>query len=196
MLDAAARVFYERGYKNATVENVAEALGILKGSLYHYIDSKEEVLFRLLDETHDGVHRILEEVAASSSSEPPLARLHEYVRRQVEFNQENLVRVSVYYRDIDCLSEERLELLLARRRDHERFVGGLIAAAQERGEVDASTDAGALSKCVFATIIWTYRWYSPRRDRDRQIAARCADFAVAGLVGKGPGEPDEKGMNE
>ena len=184
MLDAAARVFYERGYMNATVENVAEELGILKGSLYHYIDSKEEVLFRLLDETHDGVHGILEEVAARSASEPPLARLHEYVRMQVEFNIQNLVRVSVYYRDIGCLSDERLELLLARRRDHEQFVRGLIAEAQERGEVDASADAGALSKCLFATIIWTYRWYSPRRDRDRGIAPRCADFAIAGLVGK------------
>ena len=196
MLDAAARVFYERGYKNATVENVAEALGILKGSLYHYIDSKEEVLFRLLDETHDGVHRILEEVAASSSSEPPLARLHEYVRRQVEFNQENLVRVSVYYRDIDCLSEERLELLLARRRDHERFVGGLIAAAQERGEVDASTDAGALRS------VCSRRSSGPTAGTRRGATAigrsplaaptsRSPDSSA-----KGPGEPDERGMNE
>jgi AcrR family transcriptional regulator len=188
-LEAAARVFYERGYKDATVENVAEELGILKGSLYHYIDSKEDVLFRLLDETHDGVHRILEEVAARSSGEPPLARLHEYVRRQVEFNMENLVRVSVYYRDFGCLSDERLELLLARRRDHDRFVGGLIAEAQERGEV-SPTDVGALSKCVFATIVWTYRWYSPRRDRDREIARRSADFVVAGLARKPPWTPE------
>ena len=189
MLDAAALVFYEHGYMNATVENVAEELGILKGSLYHYIDSKEDVLFRLLDETHDGVHRILEEVALLAAGDPPLARLHEYVRRQIEFNIENLVRVSVYYRDIDCLSADRLELLLARRRDHEQFVTGLIAEAQRRGEVDASADAGALSKCVFATVIWTYRWYSPRRDRDDGVAGRCADFAVAGLVGRFTAEP-------
>ena len=68
--------------------------------------------------------------------------------------------------------------------DHEQFVRGLIGEAQERGEIDPEGDPGALSKCVFATIIWTYRWYSPRRDRDRGIARRCADFVIAGLVGK------------
>ena len=84
VLDAAARVFYERGYSDASVQDVADELGILKGSLYHYISSKEDLLFRLLDGTHAEVSRILDEVSALDL--PPLERLHEYVRLQVAFN--------------------------------------------------------------------------------------------------------------
>ena len=106
VLDAAAKVFYERGYAAASVQHVAEELGILKGSLYHYIKTKEDLLFRLLQETHDDVDRILAEVEAVEGLSP-LERLHLYVQRQVEYNIDALERVSVYYHDVDQLSEER-----------------------------------------------------------------------------------------
>jgi AcrR family transcriptional regulator len=46
---------HERGYSAATVQVIADELGILKGSLYHYIDTKEDSLYRLLDEVHTEV---------------------------------------------------------------------------------------------------------------------------------------------
>ncbi len=42
VIDAAAKVFYERGFADASVQDVADELGILKGSLYHYIETKED----------------------------------------------------------------------------------------------------------------------------------------------------------
>src|SRR3954468_14169102 len=94
VLDAAARVFYERGYANASVQDVADELGILKGSLYHYIETKEDLLSRLPAETPDDAPRILDDVGAATELDP-IDRLRLYVRRQVEFNMDNLVRVSV-----------------------------------------------------------------------------------------------------
>src|SRR4051812_27611291 len=79
VLDAAAKVFHTRGYADASVQDIADELGILKGSLYHYIDSKEDLLFRLLDETHDDVQKNLDEVAALPDL-TPLERLREYTR--------------------------------------------------------------------------------------------------------------------
>src|SRR6201990_2507776 len=104
VLDAAARVFARRGYADASVQHVADELGILKGSLYHYIKTKEDLLFRLLAETHDDVDAILKDVEAVEGLSA-LDRLHLYVRRQVEYNIDALERVSVYYQDVDRLSE-------------------------------------------------------------------------------------------
>jgi AcrR family transcriptional regulator len=183
VIDAAAKVFYERGYANASVQDVADELGILKGSLYHYIETKEDLLFRLLDETQDDVHRILDEVAAIEGMDP-LDRLELYVRRQVEFNMDNIVRVAVYYHELDRLSDVPRREILARRRQHEEFVTELIESAQRTGVVDASVDAQALSKCVFATIIWSYRWYSPLRDDPQRVPAMCGEFVVHGITGR------------
>ena len=75
---AAAKVFYERGYSAATVQDIADELGILKGSLYHYIKTKEDLLFRIFEEVHKEVEAILEEVARGRGAEP--ARAHRALR--------------------------------------------------------------------------------------------------------------------
>jgi TetR/AcrR family transcriptional regulator, cholesterol catabolism regulator len=161
VLDAAARVFYERGYSDASVQDVADELGILKGSLYHYIDTKEDLLFRLLQETHDEIYEILEEVAKLDGLNP-LERLEIYIRKQVEYNIDNLLRVSVYYHDLERLTEER------------RKASGLA---------DPGLDPKIAARCIFATIIWTYRWFRKGRDGREKVASTCAAFALRGVVG-------------
>lgn len=183
MLAAAAKVFCEQGYVNASVQDVAEELGILKGSLYHYIDTKEDLLFRVLSEVAEDTGQILREVEEEADSMAPLDALRLYALRQVEFSMDHQVRVAVYHREIEALSESSRRLLVERHRRHERFVVGLIEQAQARGEVQPAFDPGALSKCVFATIVWTARWYSPLRDARRHFADRCAEFVVCGLSG-------------
>src|ERR1044072_692841 len=82
VLDAAARVFARRGYADASVQDVADELGILKGSLYHYIKMKEDLLFWLLEAVHADVEVILEDVSQAEGL-GPLERIELYVRRQV-----------------------------------------------------------------------------------------------------------------
>ncbi len=183
VLDAAAKVFHERGYADASVQDVADELGILKGSLYHYIDTKEDLLFRLLEGTHDDVNRILEEVRAHPGLDV-LERLRLYVQRQVEYNLANVERVAVFYHDLDRLGEKRRRDILARRKAHESFVAGLISEAQRTGAANPALDVQVLSRCVFATIIWTYKWFRPDRDGPEHVAHSCADFALRGLIGQ------------
>jgi AcrR family transcriptional regulator len=184
VLDAAAKVFAERGYSEASVQDVADELGILKGSLYHYIRTKEDLLFWLLEAVHKDVEEILEQVAAEEGL-GPLERLSLYVRRQVLYNLDNLRRISIYYHDMDRLSEDRLAKIVSQRHAHEKFVNGLIREAQDQGLADPSLDARVLTNCLFGTVIWTYRWYRPngRTSRER-IADLCANFTLNGVVGE------------
>jgi AcrR family transcriptional regulator len=184
VVEAAAKVFYERGYASATVQDVADELGILKGSLYHYIDTKEDLLFGMFEEIHTAVDLILEEVIAAEGLDP-LERLELYVRRQVTYNLDNLQRISIYYHDMEQLSGDRLTYVLGRRKAHNSFVTDLITEAQEQGLTDPALDAKVLSNCVFGTIIWTYRWYRPRGGMTRAaVAEQCSAFALRGIIGE------------
>jgi AcrR family transcriptional regulator len=183
VLDAAAKVFHTRGYADASVQDIADELGILKGSLYHYIDSKEDLLFRLLDETHDEVQAILDEVVALPDL-APLERLKEYTHRQVEFTSRNLAKISIYYQDADQLSEERRRALIRKRRLHQKFVSELIEAAQAAGQASPDLDPKLLANFLFGSMIWVYRWYKPQsRVRPAQLADTCAEFVLRGVVG-------------
>jgi AcrR family transcriptional regulator len=184
VLDAATKVFHSRGYADASVQDVADELGILKGSLYHYIDSKEDLLFRLLEEAHDEVQAILDEVEAIEDL-APLDRLRLYIARQVEYTSRNLAKMAIYYHDVDQLSPARHKELMRKRRVHDQFVSALIAEAQKRGEVDPGLDPNLITNYVFGSMIWVYRWYKPGgKVRPQQLAETCADFVMHGVVGR------------
>jgi len=181
VLEAAATIFYERGYASATVQDVADAMGILKGSLYYYIDSKEDLLYRLMTEIHDGVDEAL---AATLAAEGLSAaeRLELYVRTEVEYNARNLTKVSVYFHEMDQLSPTRHKEIVGRRRVHEDQVTALIQQAQADGDADPDIDARLLSNCLFATVIWMYRWYRPGRQISvKSVADVCAHFVRYGV---------------
>jgi AcrR family transcriptional regulator len=180
---AAAKVFYERGYSAATVQDIADELGILKGSLYHYIKTKEDLLFRIFEEVHKEVEAILEEVLAVEGLNP-LERIELYVRRIVVHNLNDLIRISIYYHELDRLSEERRRAVVAWRRRHDRFMRDLIREAQEAGLADDAVDAGMLANCVFATVIWPYRWFhAGSKDTPDSIAETCTAFVSRGVKG-------------
>jgi AcrR family transcriptional regulator len=181
VLEAATKVFYEQGYAAASVQDVADELGILKGSLYHYIDTKEDLLFRLFEDVHNDVEGILAEVRENGGPEP-LERLKLYIRRQVEYNLTHLERVTIYYHDMEMLSAKRLAHVVRRRRVHTTFVTDLVKELQRDGRADTSRDPRVLANCIFSMVIWTYRWYRPGGRLSRtKIAGQIADYAVAGL---------------
>jgi AcrR family transcriptional regulator len=182
VLAAATKVFYDRGYEGASVQDVADELGILKGSLYHYIRTKEDLLFRLFEDVHEQVDEILDDLEAEDI-EDPLTRLSEYIRRQVDYNLANLERIAIYYHDMGSLTGARLEEVAKARRRHDRFVTRCIRDAQERGLSDPEVDPRVVSPCIFASIIWTYRWYKPNGRLSRaRVAESVADFALRGVA--------------
>jgi AcrR family transcriptional regulator len=183
VLAAATKVFYDRGYEGASVQDVADELGILKGSLYHYIRTKEDLLFRLFEDVHEQVDAILDALEAEDI-EDPLNRLSEYVRRQVDYNLANLERIAIYYHDMGSLTGARFDEVSKARRRHDRFVTRCIREAQQAGLTDPDLDPRVLSPCIFASIIWTYRWYKPNGRLSRaKVAETVADFALRGVSG-------------
>src|SRR3954471_18714428 len=83
ILEAAARVFHEKGYESTSIQDIADAVGILKGSLYYYIDSKEDLLYEILE----GIHaEALESVRKATAEGDPLQRIRAFVAAHIRHN--------------------------------------------------------------------------------------------------------------
>jgi AcrR family transcriptional regulator len=190
---AATAVFYRSGYANATVQDVADALGMLKGSLYYYINSKEELLYRLATEVHDAVDALMADVIALRHL-TALERLHEFVRRQAEYNIDHLEAIAVYHHDVHHLGRALRNEIIERRRKHEQVLVSLLEDAQHSGEMDASLDPYIVSQLIFATVIWIYRWYRRGNGVDAHaVSETCARFVMDGLVGSLPRSDSAQG---
>jgi AcrR family transcriptional regulator len=183
VLAAAVKVFQRKGYADASIQDIADELGILKGSLYHYIDTKEDLLFRLMEKVHAEYHALTSEVQAREDLEP-LERLAEYVRVNAEFVSRHLPEMTVYYQDFDQLSPERRKAIARSRRADERFATALIEELQERGQAAPDLDAATLSRFLFGTVAWIHRWYRPNgRLRPAELADVCVRYVLGGVVG-------------
>lgn len=187
VIDAATDVFFRKGYSAASVQDVADAVGVLKGSLYYYIASKEDLLFWILEDVHESSALIREEVMALDAE--PLDRLRIYIERHVAWYLENLEEVTVFFRDWRYLAGERLETVAERRRGYDRVLRELVVAAQDNGDADPRIDAKYASFFLLAAVNHVPDWY--RRDAGdapEEIAGAIADLAVGTLVGTRPRE--------
>jgi AcrR family transcriptional regulator len=183
VIETAARIFYERGYAGTSVGEIASALGILKGSLYYYIASKEHLLDTIVSQVQADV-RCLLAMSVARTDLGPLDQLALFIHRQVEYNARNVVRIAVYNNDMSHLNTVRMREIVDEREAMTQQVTALIHEAQLRNEIDPGVDATLASYCVFATINWICRWYRPGgRIGPRALADHLRDYALYGLVG-------------
>ena len=82
IVDAAGFVFDEKGYAAARIEDISGRVGLLKGSLYYYIDSKEDLLFAIVDGNHSRGLGVIEESAALEAADPP-TRVAAFIERWI-----------------------------------------------------------------------------------------------------------------
>ena len=169
ILAAAARIFREKGYHGTSVQDIADSVGLLKGSLYHYIRSKEELLARLFDGALEGTLRELEAIAARDAS--ATERLREMVKAYVAAVTANLDAVGLYLREWRALPPPELSRLRARRRAMRALFEDVIADGARRREFVAD-DVKVSTLAIMGMANWLFEWYRPR---GRMTAERLAD---------------------
>ena len=158
ILAAAARIFREKGYHGTSVRDIAESVGLLKGSLYHYIRSKEELLARLFDGALEDTVRELEGIAARDASASE--RLRDMVKAYVLALTANIDAVGLYLREWRALPPPELARLRARRRAMRTLFEDVIAEGARRREL-ASGDQKISALAILGMCNWVYEWYRP-----------------------------------
>lgn len=181
ILDAAARVFHEKGYESTSIQDIADSVGILKGSLYYYIASKEDLLYEIIEGVHQEGLKKLERIAALEGT--ALQRVRAFVVAHTLHNAENIVRMGVYIKDFRSLSRERQRVIEKERDTYDAFLRDLIREGQRDGTVCRDLDAKMMAIAILGMLNWMHQWYRPQGEWSAaEIADSFADFVVSGLA--------------
>ena len=176
ILAAAARIFREKGYHATSVRDIAESVGLLKGSLYHYIRSKDELLARLFDGALEGTVRELETIALRDTSASD--RLREMVRAYVGAVTANLDAVGLYLREWRSLPAPELSRLRAKRHAMRALFENVVAEGVRAREF-AAADEKIATLAILGMCNWIFEWYRPRgRLRPDDLANELAERAA------------------
>jgi AcrR family transcriptional regulator len=161
ILDLAARSFAERSYHAASMNDIAEAGGTSKARLYHYYESKEAILFDLLDRHTQRLLAIVGETEAAAQRQrlDERATLHELIRRFLAEYQNSATRHAALLHDVHFLGSQQREVILARQRDVvSAFTRFLHRAYPDRLQRSNPT---AMTMMVLGMINWTFTWLRP-----------------------------------
>jgi AcrR family transcriptional regulator len=176
----AARMFQRHGYAATSMQQIADAVGLSKASLYYYVTSKDDLLFVMLEEVNLAGEAIVAEVTAMPVS--PLLQLAAYVRAWARFNVDHVAEVAVYTRDLDQLDRRRRRILQAGRDRRFEFVVQLIRAAQAEGEVSPDLDCDSAGHVTLGLVGYMHTWFKPRHGaRAAELGDLMASMVIGGL---------------
>jgi AcrR family transcriptional regulator len=184
VIEAAVDLFWETGYASTSVQDVADALGLLKGSLYYYIKSKEDLLKKIFEDSHAEVREITESVLALE--QPSIDRLRIFIERYAGWYLLNLRRAALYTREWRHASPELRKVMASQRQYYNRVVMSLIDDAKEAGATDKSLDTRLAAYFIMSAVSSLPDWYRYTNVADAQnVAAGYADLAMRTLAGHG-----------
>jgi AcrR family transcriptional regulator len=161
ILDVAAQCFAQRSYPAASMSQIAVAGGTSKARLYHYYESKEAILFDLLDRYTQRLLAIIGQAEATAQRHDldERAALHELVRSFLAEYEHSATRHVALLHDTQFLSPAQRDLILDRQRD-------VVAAVTRflRRAYPARVNAGnqtPVAMMLFGMINWTFTWLRP-----------------------------------
>ena len=164
---AAARLFAEKGYHGTSIGDLAQALGVQKGSVYSHIESKADLLWEVAREGAEAFQAALDAVPEEG---PIVERIRAALRAHLRVVAEQLDVATVFVREWRYLEGERREQFVAERRRYEERFRALFRD-------DATAALLALSAAN-----WAYTWLRPGVDTD-ELADRFTALLLDGMRG-------------
>lgn len=175
----ARSLFSERGYHATTVRDIARELNMQGGSLYAHIESKEDVLWEIVNRAADQFLGAVEPIVASDRN--PADKLREMVRAHVAVVADNLADATVFLHEWKFLSNERREAVAERRDRYEHLYRQVLEEGIQSGAF-AECDPKMAALLVLSAVNWLPQWYKPSGPLSPvDVADRFSELILSGL---------------
>lgn len=187
ILETALTLFSEKSYDGVSLQEIADRVGILKGSVYYHYRSKEDLLADALGQVRAEYHENV--TRAADRPGDPVTQLHRLIECKALFMCANAARAGVLLCETSALPELRRAEHIADLAAEEARLCTLLGAARASGQISAAIDPALAALWTVGMVNWIYRWY--RADGPYtapRIASMTADFVLRGLCdrsGKG-----------
>lgn len=182
ILRTAARLFQQRGYDATSMNDVASALKLSKGGLYHHFQGKDEILFEIMNHAMEITQeRVLGPVRGIAD---PEERLRALIRRHME------VVLSPQDREITVMLHENHPLppglrkrINSRKKEYVHFVEELIAEVQRARHAKGAVSPRAAAFALLGMINWIYQWYKPEGNLQAQsLIPQFTELIFGGIL--------------
>ena len=184
LLQIAGALFAQRGFKNTTVRDIADAAGILSGSLYHHFDSKESMVDELLSSFQTALFDRYDAILASELD--ARAKVDAVVRASFDAIHEHHNEVAIFQNDAGYLTEfERFSYLQEHNRRFREMWVDLLAEGTRSGVLRPDLDSELTYRFIRDTVWVAVRWYRPGGElTSQQVADQYLSILLDGIAAR------------
>jgi AcrR family transcriptional regulator len=166
---AAVELFATQGYANTSVQQIVSAAGVTKGAMYHYFQSKDDLLFGIYDRLLSLQKAHLDEIVAAGGAVDRVLRAVcvDVLETSIEFLPEG----TVFFRSAHMLSADRQQEVTRRRREYHDEFAGLVERGRSEGLFRSDIPIPLVVAHFFSDVHYLSHWYSPQGTESRTIVA-------------------------
>jgi AcrR family transcriptional regulator len=177
---AAVELFASKGFDATTVQQVVEAADVTKGALYHYFDSKNDLLFEIYHSLIGTQTADMDRILAQGLT--PEETVRAIIMNVVDSTTSRIRETAVFFREVHKLDSARMaEFRADRRRYHETF-RSVVEKGQSDGGFATRVPADTVVQIAMAAVNQLPTWYRPEGEKTpEQIGTELADFVLAAL---------------
>ncbi len=180
ILDAAAKVFREKGYYHASMSDIAKQTGLLKGSLYHHITGKEELLRQIVMEGLELYTESIQNILTENNQ--PDEMLRKSIVSFMDPIDISFDRIVVFLNERQNLPESSLKELNKQIKDYENLWIEIIERGKKLKIFGPEINSKILSNAIFAVCQWTSRWFNPKgKYTGKELGEFYASFILDGI---------------
>ena len=193
ILRAAARLFQQQGYDATSMNDVAAALKLSKGGLYHHFQSKDEILYNIMshamDITEERVINVVRRIDAASVAGARVDVTEERLRTLIRLHIQVVLspedrEITVMLHENHPLSPALRRKINGRKKDYLHFVENLVADVQRKRNSASTVTPRAAALALVGMINWIYQWYKPDGPLTGEaIAQQYTEIFFRGAVG-------------
>jgi AcrR family transcriptional regulator len=191
LLQHAAHIFCEKGYEGASMRDLSRAAGMSLAGLYHYFESKEELLYLIQKHTFRTIIERAQQRLAGATD--PEERIRIFIENHLEYFLANKEAMKVLTHEDETLKNGRGSEIRAIKREYYRICLDLLEDLRRVKGLQFSERLAVLG--LFGMINWIYTWHNPRVDADaKALAQEMGDLFLCGVFN--PGKTRRKSLRE
>jgi AcrR family transcriptional regulator len=175
IVEAATKLFHRKGFKAATLDEVARELDVSKAALYHYIPGKAELLAIIYNQAFAKIFHRIYAIAALEIS--PAEKLRQIIRDHIcNIITSNIAMFSVFFAEENQFPPEDFQKIREEKIKYTKLVIEIIEEGMAAGDF-RPMDARLMANAILGMCNWLYKWYKPGKETFRP--AEIADHFIA-----------------
>ncbi|MFH1625412.1 MAG: TetR/AcrR family transcriptional regulator [Pseudomonadota bacterium] len=190
-MEAAKKLFYEKGFHATSLKDLAKEIGTTTGIIYYYFKSKEELLVRIYGDTLDETIDDLSKIAHSHMT--TTEKMTEIIKYHGRFAMENQTWSKIFFEEESALPRDFQRLISTKKRQYNEIIEDLYSEGVREGVFNRTPDLKIFVNAILGMCNWAYKWYRLNEESDpEKISQQFADILAEGYSDSKKKDLDEE----